>query len=442
MKIKRFFAADMRQAIRLVRDEHGPDAVILSSRKVDGGIEIISAVDYDQNLVSEMVGSTQPRIDVPAYRDKDAFLGADELPEAVLPGSDYHIPDDHIEAPAQVRQDTAAPAEVVWSQDPAIVEMRRELESLRGLLHDQLSQLAWGDYSRRSPMSAQVIRRLMRIGLAPKLARRLAEGVQQIRDPEHAWRQALHAFAQGLKVSGDDIVSRGGIHALVGPTGVGKTTTIAKLAARYAQRHGRRHVALISADNYRIGAHRQLLSFGQILGVETLSVANREELQQRLFDLSDKKLVLIDTAGMSQRDVRLAEQFQALAEAPVIKTQLVVSATAERAVLEEVVRAFGRAPVRGCILTKVDEAVSLGAALSVAISNQLPLSYVSDGQRVPEDLHPARVSRLISRAVALAQTHEKAEAEIAARARGGAQAHPDRGHKALGQKRIRSNAHV
>lgn len=395
MKIKRFFASDMRQAIRTVREEHGPDAVILSSRKVEGGMEIISAVDYDQNLVTQMIGTS------PAQSAED-----------VSDADSVYAPTGYAFEPPETPALSSPQAEVVWSQDPAIVEMRHELESLRGLLHNQLSQLAWGDYSRREPLKAQLVRRLVRIGLSPRLARELAARVPGVKDPEQAWSEVLRVLAASLTTTDNDIVSHGGVIALIGPTGVGKTTTAAKLAARFAQRHGRRHVALISADSFRIGAQRQLMSFGQILGVQTVVAATGQELLQRLRELDDKKLVLIDTAGMSQRDVRLGEQIAVLGKSPTVKNYLVMSATAERAVLEQVVQAYGRVRLHACILTKLDEAVSLGASLSVALATHLPLAYVGDGQRVPEDIHPARVSRLISRAVALAQTHEKAQAQI------------------------------
>lgn len=402
MKIKRFFASDMRQAIRLVREEQGPDAVILSSRRVDGGVEIISAVDFDQDLVSEMVGGGPARRPDPA--------APPEAPES-----------EEAEWLAEAQVGVAAAArprpEIEWSQDPAIVEMRRELKSMRDLLQDQLAQLAWGEVARREPFKAQIIRRLLRLGFSSRVARGLVARLGPGTDPERAWREVLYRLAQDIKVMDDELMDRGGVVALVGPTGVGKTTTAAKIAARFALRHGRQHVALVSADAYRIGAQKQLLTFGQLIGVEVHNAASHEELRELLARLRGRRLVLIDTAGMSQRDMRLNAQFKALSGVPAIKTYLVVSAATQRAVLDEVVRAFSRARLDACVLTKIDEAASLGDALSMVVGHRLPLAFVSDGQRVPEDLHPARVSRLISRAVALADSHGKAEALL--RASGG-----------------------
>jgi flagellar biosynthesis protein FlhF len=430
MKIKRFFAPDMRQAIRLVREEHGPDAVILSTRRAEGGIEIISAIDFDQEAVHAMAGGEPAPAPAPYEFSLD---DENEAPAGETAGWD-DVPSNLAELTARREPTAVAPAvdkQVVWSQDPAIVAMRQEIESMRGLLQDQLSQLAWGDYTRKHPLQAQLLRRLSRLGLATRLARAIAESFASVKDGEKAWQLALQHLVRQIPVTDDNLLSHGGVMALVGPTGVGKTTTIAKLAARFVQRHGRNHVALVSTDSYRIGAQKQLMTFGQILGVETHSVSSPEELDGVLRRLMDKKLVLIDTAGMSQRDVRLAQQFGSLAANPLIRTYLVMSANTERAVMEETVSAFQKVHIDGCIITKVDEAVTLGASLSVAIGAKLPIAYVSDGQRVPEDLHPARADRLVKRAVNLTKVHQKAEA-----LRAGQSTSP------MNLQRTGSNAHV
>ena len=431
MKIKRFFAPDMRQAIRLVREEHGPDAVILSTRRAEGGMEVISAIDFDQEAVHAMADgepAPQPAPYEFSFGDEDDGAAAneaaswDEVPSSLAELTARREP----EPPAR-----SADPQVVWSQDPAIVAMRQEIESMRGLLQDQLSQLAWGDYTRKHPLQAQLLRRLSRLGLATPLARSIAEAFTAVKEPEKAWQLAVQHLVRQIPVTDDNLLSHGGVVALVGPTGVGKTTTIAKLAARFVQRHGRGHVALVSTDSYRIGAQKQLMTFGQILGVETHSVSSPEELDGVLRRLMDKKLVLIDTAGMSQRDVRLAQQFGSLAANPLIRTYLVMSANTERAVMEETVSAYQKVQLDGCIITKVDEAVTLGASLSVAIGAKLPIAYVSDGQRVPEDLHPARADRLVKRAVNLTKVHQKAEALRAGQS-----------NASMNLQRTGSNAHV
>ena len=385
MKIKRFFAKDMRQAIRNVREELGPDAVILSNRKVNGGIEIVSAIDYDESLFSNMASTEEsPQEDVvrdyqPHYQDAIAEPAVENL---------------YCSKPAATQAE--------WMEDPMLVQMRHELKHLRGVLENQLSQFSQTDLQRREPGKAAIVQRLEQLGLDNELSQAFASTLPTDLDSERGWHQALATISHQLQVTDDDILTRGGVVALVGPTGVGKTTSVAKLAARYSLRHGNRQVALISTDNYRIGAQEQLLNFGRILDVPTYSVGNAKELSERLRDLADKRLVLIDTAGMSQRDIHLSEQLQTLSEsASRIRSYLVMAANTQASTLNDVMRTFHKSHLEGCILTKIDETTSLGGALSAIIRYQLPIAYLSDGQRVPEDMHPARAHALVSRAVSM-----------------------------------------
>jgi flagellar biosynthesis protein FlhF len=200
--------------------------------------------------------------------------------------------------------------------------------------------------------------------------------------------------------------------ALLGPTGVGKTTTVAKLAARFCVRHGARRVALVTTDHYRIGAHEQLRAYAKLLDVPLRVAASAEELRAVLQDLSDRQLVLIDTAGMSQRDLRLSEQFALIrAGQHAIKCYLVLAATTQAAGIAEILRAYAPLEPTACIITKVDEAVSLGGILSRLVQQRLPVAYLSDGQRVPEDLYAARAHQLVSRCVALMRRAQAADAE-------------------------------
>ena len=400
MKIKRIFAADIRQAIHQVREALGPDAVILSNRQVQGGVEIVAATDYDEALLSSL---GDPALGAQAaVRDPSSQVRAeDEAPIRDKRVARKSADQSGVKPAAR----TAAPIE--WSQDPALVEMRRELKTLRGLLENQMSGLAWGDVGRRHPLRATLLRRFMELGLSAHLCHQIADSVSEDVDFDHAWRHGLGQLAHRVTVTDDDILTAGGVVALVGPTGVGKTTTIAKLAARFALRHGQDSVTLVSTDGYRIGAHEQLRIYGRILNVPVRLATNAEELHNTLEDLRDQRLVLIDTAGMSQRDVRLSKQFTLLQGGSLqqtsIKTYLVMSATSPVAALSQIVQAFRGAHPRGCILTKLDEAVSLGAALSAVIEHKLPVAYVSTGQRVPEDMQPARAHTLVVRSVTIMQ---------------------------------------
>lgn len=401
MKIKRFFAADMRSAIRQVRDAQGPDAVILSTRSVEGGIEIISAIDFDENLVAE-IAAREPQQE-PSPAPPEPLQDTPELFESWDDDEDIALDADAVadeeEAPARDGES----GNIVWTQDPAISQLQRELKNVKTLLQDQLSQLAWNDFSRREPLRAQLLGRLLKLGLDVSLARRIAHGVNQFDNPDKAWREALLMLVRTLRTGDNELLDHGGVVALVGATGVGKTTTAAKIAARYAMHHGPSQVALVTTDAYRIGAQKQLLTYGRILNVPVHVVTNEDDMTETLSRLHDRGLVLIDTAGMSQRDLRLSDQFSRLRCLGDVQPYLVASANTQRAVLDDVVRAFEGIRLTGCILTKVDEAVSLGDALSVMIRYELPVAYVTDGQQVPEDLHEARSHRLVSAAVALAR---------------------------------------
>ncbi len=409
MKIKRYFAPELRQAIRQVREEQGPEAVILSNRRVSGGVEIIAAVDYDETLLDQAIAVA------PAESHREPPQEPQTVEETTVAESS---------GPAS-SSSPAGRGTNIWSQEPTLVEMQRELRFLRDLLEDQLSSLAWGEMARRQPLRARLLKRLGDLGLDSELAQDLAGKISPDEDFPRVWRSALERLCRRVPVSDDDILTQGGIVALVGPTGVGKTTMVAKLAARFVLRHGRRHVALVTTDSYRIGAQEQLRAYGRILGAPVYAAGDENELRAVLHELQDRRLVLVDTAGMSQRDLRLSEQFTTLhGGGPRIQTYLVLSATSQRAVLDEVAQAFRGVALAGGILTKVDETASLGGALSVAVRRRLPLAYIGDGQRVPEDIHPARAAVLVARAAGLLDAAAPRIAEAGARqAQGGVAAH-------------------
>lgn len=341
MKIKRFFAPTMRLALAQVRAEIGADAVILSQHSAEGGVELVAAVDFSESA-----------------------LGKENKPPP-------------------------ANAESM----PALADMRRELHSLRGLLEQRLSGFGWGELERWHPLQMCVIQALRRLNLGTDLCKEIAAGIDERGDFAAAWRRALALLAHRLAASDDDILERGGVVALVGPAGVGKTTTIAKLAARFVLRHGPRELALVSTDRERIGAHEQLCAYGRSLGVPATVAGEPAELPAALDALRGKRLVLIDTAGAYLPEAGL----------PSVQTYLVLSAATHRAGLDCALRQFSVAQPAGCIVTKLDEAASLGELISALVEHRLPVTYLSEGQRVPEDLRPARPHHLVSAAVVAAQ---------------------------------------
>ncbi len=296
----------------------------------------------------------------------------------------------------------------IWAEDPSILAMQDELKSLRGLLVNQLSGLAWGQETRYHPLRARLLQRLLALGLSPALARKTAAHCDENTEIEKNWRHALARIAKNLSNVEQDVLEQGGIVALVGATGVGKTTTIAKLAARYTLQHGPQKVLLITTDNNRVAAHEQLRSYARILGVPMRVAGDAQTLKSLIHSFSDKELILIDTAGMSQRDMQLSQKLSMITEGArgggrEVQIYLTLAANSQRRVLEDVAQAFSKIPLAGAVLTKLDETTSLGGALSVTIEQALPVAWFSDGQQVPEDLHRARPHSLVSRSVSIMQ---------------------------------------
>ncbi len=402
MKIKRFFASDIRDAIRQVRDEQGPEAVILSNTSVEGGVEIVAAVDYDENLVQDLV----PHLG--AGRDP----GSIPQPSAQTAAHDRMTPVQKKSASPNAAGSAAPSARdaepSVWSQEPTLIAMRRQIDDLRNILEHQLSGLAWGSAARDNPIRTRLLHMMLETGFSPRLCMEIAEQIPNGCEFASARRRALALLAHRVKVWDEDIVDRGGAIALVGPTGVGKTTTIAKLAARFSLRHGAEHVALITSDNYRVGAYEQLRTYASLLDIPLHVARSSVQLCEILDRVDPRSLVLIDTQGMSQRAKTISHQLKFLSNvADRLSTFLVMSAAAEPSVLHEIAHVFGAVDLSGCILTKLDEAATLGGVLSVLIQRQLPVAFVSNGQRVPEDLEVARAHRLISRSVVVHQYHKR-----------------------------------
>jgi len=425
MQVKRFFAADMRQAMKLVRDELGPDAAILSNRRVAGGVELTAALDYqapapaapNAELQAELrkthakiaqahadLSIRAPGVPTAAPKDKQllgAISAADSRREPVIAP--------RAPQPATAPAPSAAPAD-----RRALEAMRSELSGLRELLEVQLGSMAWTQVQSTRPQQAGLWRRLQRMGLPAELARHLLDSVAKIQDPRHAWRMLLANFAQLAKTTDAKILEEGGIVAFVGPAGMGKTTSLAKLAASYVLKYGPQSLALVSMDSFRIGAQEQIKTLGRILDVPVTLVDPGQSLAQALAPLARKRLVLIDTAGMPANDPALKVQLEALANRQLkIRNYLVLGVTSQNQVLKAAYHSYRRCGLSGCVLTKLDEATNLGEALGLAITQRLPVAYIADGPRIPDDLHPARSHQLVSRAVSLQAPEEPSEETMA-----------------------------
>ena len=244
-------------------------------------------------------------------------------------------------------------------------------------------------------MRAQILRNLSRLGLAPDISNIIVDRLGPTADIKSLWSAPLTELAQTLPVVDDDLLKNGGTIALIGPTGVGKTTTIAKIASRFAMDNWADDIALVSADSYRIGAKEHLKAFANIIGAKVYSASSFDELSETLTRLRDKKLVLIDTEGRSQRDRDLSGRLAAYGRnADRVKFYLTLSAATQEAALDETIREFNKVPLQGCIVTKIDEAAQLGCVMSALIRNDLPAAWFSDGQRIPDDLHSAARKKL------------------------------------------------
>lgn len=433
MNVKKFTASSSREVMRLVRETLGEDAVILSNRNVNGYIEILAvANEYvssltapvfeKEALAAPMPEQIKPAPAAPRAPRKQAASrqpGArqEQLMAQVRSIAREYLPAETPAAPqakpaireAAVKAAAAAPAPAFSGVSPEVVDARlqhvmTELRSMRAMFETQLAEITWGSKQEREPLRADLMREMLTAGFSPGMARYLVENLPEQEKSDGGIRWVQRALARNLLTVGseDSMLDKGGVFALVGPTGVGKTTTTAKLAARFVMRHGAGKLALITTDGYRIGGFEQLRIYGKILGVMVHSVKDQADLRIALDELKNKHTILIDTVGMSQRDRMVADQIAMLSNTGKdVKRLLCLAATSTGETLSEVVNAYKGNGLAGCIMTKTDEAATIGNALDVIIRQKLALYYVANGQRVPEDLEVADAQALIRHAFSM-----------------------------------------
>lgn len=360
MNIQRYVGPTMTKVLRRIRQEQGGAAIILSSRDVEGGVEVITAIEQE---------------------DAVALLASDDVGFEKVFSSIGNKPGTTGSTP-----------------NGDIYQLQKEIQGLRQLIENRLTGLASGKKTERGSLQTEVFKRLSELGMSRDVCQLIVGQVDLTCNASQAWRQALKILMSHLILLKEGILDRGGVVALVGPTGVGKTTTIAKLAARFVMRHGAQSVALVTADCFRVGALEQLKVFADLIRIPLNSVKNHKELHDTIKRLADRKLILIDTAGMSQRDIRLTEQLGMLCGGDIkVDTYLVLSASASNESMDDVISRFSAIDIKGCILTKLDESIQVGGSLGILLKNKLPLAYISEGQNVPEDLHPAKPKSLLNR---------------------------------------------
>lgn len=448
MTVKRFVGATARECLRKVKDELGPDAIVVSNKAVDNGVEIVAmSADSLEALSQGSAGpAASPSVPLQVPEDEDyrvTLSKAQRQPPTIRPWSPAGLPttspaaasaelamarprplpsrlatEEKILSPQQVSAElresvpespprlSPRPAPempqrvLVEPPTPQVAQLMDEMKTIKGLLERQLAGFAWGELAKETPTKALLLSEMLESGFSGQLARRLIQELPNDSGHEEGRKWLRAAVNRRLRtLSADaDFIDRGGVYALVGPTGVGKTTTTAKLAARCVVRYGADRLALLTTDGYRIGAHEQLRIYGRILGVPVFVVRDGEDLRRTLSDLRDKHMVLIDTVGMSQRDRMVAEQAAMLTRSGEVNRLLLLNSGSRGDTLDDVVRAYAGEDLAGCIITKVDEAAALAPAIDCVVRNGLTLAYVANGQRVPEDLHLPNRNYLLHRA--------------------------------------------
>jgi flagellar biosynthesis protein FlhF len=390
MSVRKICAKTSREALKLVREQLGSNAVILTNRETAHGVEILAVGEADlAGLIGTESSHRAPQTKAATKQTRPTF--------AQRTGDLVRRP--ATSSPWQTHTDTSVSVADANAPSDALNVMA-EIKSMRGVLEQHLSRIAWDETLRSRPLRIKLLQAMLDAGFGAALARHISSRVPDdyAAGEAESWLKGVLAKNISTASSTDNLIDTGGVYALVGPTGVGKTTTAAKLAARCVVKHGARKLGLITADNYRIGAQDQLRIYGKILGIPVQSVQDEVGLADLLASMRDKHLVLIDTVGMGQRDARVAEQAALFGELPVRRI-LLLNAAAQLETLDDVVRAYSGRGLFGAILTKLDEAVKLGGALDTLIRHRLPLHFVSDGQRVPEDLHVMSPSFLVHRAL-------------------------------------------
>lgn len=442
MTVKRFVADSAREALRRVKEELGPDAIVVSNKPVAGGVEITAMSadsldalsrqaaprpampmppvvprptqstsvtddeDYTVSLSTKARAQTpfrpwQPQAEVPRIDERPRLRPLPPRQEEIpVPSEDQvaaSLRRAVVEPDRRLLAGDCAPA---GGNDAQVAHLMSEMQTIKALLERQLAGFAWGEMTRQAPTKALLLSEMLDAGFSGVLSRRLIDDMPEelaVEDGRKWLRNSVNRRLRTL-TNENDIIDRGGVFAVVGPTGVGKTTTTAKLAARCVVRYGADKLALLTTDGYRIGAHEQLRIYGRILGVPVHVVRDSEDLRRTLVELRDKHMILIDTVGMSQRDRMVAEQAAMLTRAGEVKRLLLLNSTSRGDTLDDVIRAYAGEDLAGCILTKVDETASLAPALDAVVRHGLLLTYVANGQRVPEDLHLPNRNYLLHRA--------------------------------------------
>jgi flagellar biosynthesis protein FlhF len=385
--MKKFLAKTTRQALMQVKEELGEDATIISNRSINGWTEILARSESITLPGSKLLDSVKTDkqeaervFQAKRVQDTVDLLNGRSIHKVSVPAAELTTP--HAEEMATKEQ----PVEII--NHPQIQGMLKEMREMRNQFQAQLETLS-NSTLEFSPNKRDLMSQFLSAGFNLDLAKRVISKLPSDFSAKEAKPWAMNLLAKNMQVLENEaeIMNQHGIYALLGPTGVGKTTTIAKIASRFVLKHGNQDIALVSTDTYRIGGHEQLRIYGKILGVEVFAAKDAQDLQQTLEKLQDKKLILIDMAGLSQKDKMVNSQLDMLCEASRdIKKIICLNASGTLDTLNNVSKAFASRGLDGCIITKADEAIGLGGVINVILQNKLKVLYLTNGQRVPEDI--------------------------------------------------------
>lgn len=373
MRVERFLEDDMRQAMAKVRSVLGKEAVLVSSKNIDNKVEVIAASDYEpENLAAALEALDKP------------------APEAVEENPQI----DHVwevigDSPEKAARPTSS-----------LADMQSELGQLRRLFEGELAHLTWQEGGKRQPNRQALLSRLEAAGLARDISNKIVRRAMPCNDLELGWQRIQKILGLAIKSCDADVINDGGIIALLGSTGVGKTATAAKIAAQFALKHGRNQVAFITTDRNRAGDEAKLLSIGSSLGIPVQVVESYEQISASLESLAMRKLVIIDAEGISHRNAATIDKIKTmLNDNPQIAPYLVIPATAQESVITETIAAYSGVQITGAVVTKIDEVNSIGPAISGLIRHKLPIALIGNGQRIPEDLHIPPVDYFVNKLV-------------------------------------------
>ena len=401
MRVERFEDNSMNKVLAKVRATMGSSAVLISSRSENGRTEVIAAQDYDPDKLEEALADLERR---KQENEANPPPSLDLLWEVVDNEQELKKQRGRGNENIQNSNQVTTPIEIEKFES-----MAAEISRLRELFEGELTYAARNE-NVPQPNEEELMERLKCAALGDDLCQKIVKKVLPCKTLELGWRKVQQILCRVIHISREDVRQDGGVIALVGTSGVGKTATAAKIAAQFALRHGRNQIAFITTDTNRVGGQSQLIALGAVLGIPVQVLNSHKEIPDALASFAERKLVLIATAGINQRDRKGIARLQELVrQNPTVKPYLVLSANMQETIIADTLQFFAAIGLAGSIITKLDESSSLGPVLSGLIRHKLPIAFISRGQKVPEDLQRARISHFVNHVIQAYMVNEEAQ---------------------------------